>query len=452
VTADEGQPNLSYSNDPEGSVTMIDISNGAQNLTQSNVTVIDFKSFNSNESTLLASGVRKLFKASTLSQDFEPEYVTISGDNKTGWVSLQENNAIAVIDFTTKKATNIWALGTKEFKTLGNGFDASDKSGSVLISNWNVKAFTTPDQIATYSVNNKNYLVTANEGDEKEYTPLNERTTVNAVILDSATFPNRKMLMEEHALGRLRITNLHGDNDADGDYDELYMVGPRSFSIYDLTSNSMVYNSGDAFELITSQHPALGRIFNADNEASNTLKSRSRSKGPEPEGVTVASINDKTYAFITLERIGGVMVYDITNPSAPVYVDYKNTRSNTIFGGDNGPEGIVYIQANQSPTGKPMIVVSNEISGTVTLFEIRNNIPSAVDELQNSPNGFSAYPNPSQGLINTTKFGNYTIFNGLGQVMMKANNTNKVDVSSLPAGMYFIQNEMKQTHKIILQK
>ena len=452
VTADEGQPNLDYTNDPEGSVTMIDISNGAQNLTQSNVTVIDFKGFNANENTLIATGVRKLFKASTLSQDFEPEYVTISADNKTGWVSLQENNAIAVIDFTTKKATNIWALGTKEFKTLGNGFDASDKSGSVLISNWNVKAFTTPDQIATYSVNNKSYLVTANEGDEKEYTPLNERTTVNAIILDSATFPNRKMLMEDHSLGRLRITNLHGDNDADGDYDELYMVGPRSFSIYDLTSNSMVYNSGDAFELITSQHPALGRIFNADNEASNTLKSRSRSKGPEPEGVTVASINDKTYAFITLERIGGVMVYDITNPSAPVYVDYKNTRSNTIFGGDNGPEGIVYIQANQSPTGKPMIVVSNEISGTVTLFEVRNNIPSSVNDLPKTSSNFVAYPNPTQGVINTSIIGNYSIYNNLGQMVLQMKNTNQIDISSLNRGIYYIQNEMKQTHKIILQK
>ena len=452
VTADEGQPNLDYTNDPEGSVTMIDISNGAQNLTQSNVTVIDFKGFNANENTLIATGVRKLFKASTLSQDFEPEYVTISADNKTGWVSLQENNAIAVIDFTTKKATNIWALGTKEFKTLGNGFDASDKSGSVLISNWNVKAFTTPDQIATYSVNNKSYLVTANEGDEKEYTPLNERTTVNAIILDSATFPNRKMLMEDHSLGRLRITNLHGDNDADGDYDELYMVGPRSFSIYDLTSNSMVYNSGDAFELITSQHPALGRIFNADNEASNTLKSRSRSKGPEPEGVTVASINDKTYAFITLERIGGVMVYDITNPSAPVYVDYKNTRSNTVFGGDNGPEGIVYIQANQSPTGKPMIVVSNEISGTVTLFEVRNNIPSSVNDLPKTSSNFVAYPNPTQGVINTSIIGNYNIYNNLGQMVLQMKNTNQIDISSLNRGIYYIQNEMKQTHKIILQK
>ena len=452
VTADEGQPNLSYSNDPEGSVTMIDISNGAQNLTQSNVTVIDFKSFNSNESTLLASGVRKLFKASTLSQDFEPEYVTISADNKTGWVSLQENNAIAVIDFTTKKATNIWALGTKEFKTFGSGFDASDKSGSVLISNWNVKAFTTPDQIANYSVNNKNYLVTANEGDEKEYTPLNERTTVSAVTLDSSSFPNRKMLKEDHSLGRLRITNLHGDNDGDGDYDELYMVGPRSFSIYDLTNNSMVFNSGDAFELITSQNTTFGKLFNADNEASNTLKARSRSKGPEPEGVTVSTIGDKTYAFITLERIGGVMVYDVTNPSTPIYVDYKNTRNATAFGGDNGPEGIIYIQPSHSPTGKPMIIVSNEISGTISLFEVTNNVPSAVDELQNASNSFSAYPNPSQGLINTTKFGNYTIFNGLGQVMMKANNTNKLDISSLPAGMYFIQNEMKQTHKIILQK
>lgn len=452
VTADEGQPNLDYTNDPEGSVSMVDISGGITNLSQSNVTIIDFKSFNTQETSLLNQGVRKLYKPSTFAQDFEPEYVTISADNKLGWVSLQENNAIAEIDFTTKKATKIWSLGTKEFKTFGNGFDASDKSGSVLISNWNVKAFTTPDQIANFTANNKSYLVTANEGDEKEYTPLNERTTVNAIVLDSATFPNRKMLMEDHSLGRLRITNLHGDNDADGDYDELYMVGPRSFSIYDLSNNSMVYNSGDAFELITSQHPALGRIFNADNEASNTLKSRSRSKGPEPEGVTVASINDKTYAFITLERIGGVMVYDITNPTNPIYVDYKNTRSNTIFGGDNGPEGIVFIHTNQSPTGKPMIIVSNEISGTITIFEVKNNVLSNTQKIETSNGQFIAYPNPNSGILNTNIVGNYTLYNNLGQLIYQMNETNKLDISNLNAGIYFLKNEFNQTQKIVLQK
>ncbi len=452
VTADEGQPNLDYTNDPEGSVSMIDLSNGAQNITQSNVTIIDFKSFNATENTLINSGVRKLFKASTLAQDFEPEYVTISSDNKLGWVSLQENNAIATIDFITKKITNIWALGTKEFKKFGSGFDASDKSGSVLISNWNVQAFTSPDQIANYTVNNKTYLVTANEGDEKEYTPLNERTTVNAVTLDSATFPNRKMLMEDHALGRLRITNLHGDKDADGDYDELYMVGPRSFSIYDATNNTMVFNSGDAFELITSQHPSMGRIFNSDNEASNTLKSRSRSKGPEPEGVTVAKIGDKTYAFITLERIGGVMVYDISNPTNPVYVDYKNTRSNTIFGGDNGPEGIIFIQPSHSPTGKPMVIVSNEISGTITLFEVRNNVPSSVKNYSDPSKKFIAYPNPTNGTVQVSKIGNYSIFNGMGQKIMDLTNVDVIDLSKLNSGIYIIQNELKQTQKIVLQK
>ncbi len=453
VTADEGQPSLDYTVDPEGSVSMIDISGGVQNLTQSNVTILDFKGFNSEETNLLTKGVRKLYKPSTMAQDFEPEYISITPDNKLGWVSLQENNAIGVIDFTKKKITEVWALGTKEFKTLGSGFDASDKSGSILIANWNVKAFTSPDQIANFTANNKNYLITANEGDEKEYTPLNERTTVNAVALDSAAFPNKKMLAEDHALGRLRITNLHGDNDADGDYDELYMVGPRSFSIYDLSNNTMVFNSGDAFELITSQHPSMGRIFNADNEASNTLKSRSRSKGPEPEGITVAKFGDKTYAFITLERIGGVMVYDITNPMAPIYVDYKNTRSNTIFGGDNGPEGIILIQGNQSPTGKPMVIVSNEISGTVTLFEIKNNVTSSAVELEASKKDFIIYPNPSNtGVFSSNLIDTYTVYNQVGQTIALINETNEINLSHLYSGIYFIKNSLNQTKKIVIKK
>ena len=385
LTANEGQPNNAYTVDPEGSVSIIDISGGIANLSQTNVTTVLFTAFNPQEPTLIASGVRKTWAASTLSQDFEPEYITIHKDGKRAWVTLQENNAIAEINLETKTITSVWALGTKDANLFGNGFDASDKTGVPLLANWNVKAFFMPDAVVNFQLYGVNYLLTANEGDEKEYGPLNERTTVGSgdVVLNPAIYPNAEILKQDHNLGRLRITNLNGKN-SQGEYDQLYMVGPRSFTIWNADTKSLVYESGDALELITSQDPVFGVQFNADNEG-NGIKSRSRSKGPEPEGATVAKIGDETYAFIGLERIGGVMVFNITNPNAPVYVDYNNLRNLTTFAGDNGPEGIIYIAPQSSPNGKAYLVVANEISGSLSIFEV-NKIPQTREVAFSSSN------------------------------------------------------------------
>lgn len=369
MTANEGQPNDAYTSDPEGSVSIIDISGGIATLDQSKVTTLLFTQFNGQEATLIAAGVRKLKTSSTLSRDFEPEYISISADSRKAWVTLQENNAIAEINLETKTITSVWPMGKKDMNVMGNGFDASDNSGIVTISNWPVKAFYIPDAIATYSVGGVNYLLTANEGDEKEYSGLTERTTVGAVNLDPTIFPHAAVLKENHAIGRLRMTNLSGDTDGDGDYDEINIPGGRSFTIWNADTKTKVYDSGDDFERYTSTAPSIAALFNADNE-SNAFKSRSRAKGPEPEGLTIASINGKTYAFIALERVGGVMVYDITNPADVKFVDYKNSRSLTGYTGDHGPEGIIYISPDNSPNGKGYIAVANEISGTVSVYEI----------------------------------------------------------------------------------
>ncbi len=383
LTANEGQPSADYSVDPEGSISVIDLTNGIAALTQANVTTMLFTSYNAQESALRAQGVRKLKLSSTLSQDFEPEYVTISSDSKKAWATLQENNAVAEIDLQTNTITSVWPLGMKNYNSFGNGFDASDNSGFIHLSNYPVKAFYIPDAIASYNVSGNTYLVTANEGDEKEYGGLNERTTVGAssTLLDSVKFLNGKILKENHHLGRLRMTNLSGDTDGDGDYDEIHVVGSRSFSIWNAGTKSQVYDSGDDFERITSTDPAIAAQFNADNEG-NGAKSRSRAKGPEPEGLTIATIDGKPFAFIALERVGGVMVYDITNPATPVFQDYKNSRSLTSFSGDHGPEGITYISPSQSPDGKAYITVANELSGTISVYEVKNNMPKRVEFVQ----------------------------------------------------------------------
>ncbi|RYD87216.1 MAG: alkaline phosphatase, partial [Sphingobacteriales bacterium] len=352
LTANEGQPNNDYSIDPEGSVSIIDITGGVATLQDTDVTTLLFTAYNTPEeqSALIAAGVRKLKLTSTMSQDFEPEYITVSADSQKAWVTLQENNAIAEISLTNNSIADVWALGTKDMSAVGNGFDVSDNNGEVLIANWPIKSYYIPDAVANYSVGGTNYIITANEGDEKEYDGFEERTTIGAgsFNLDSAIFPQAQMLKQSYNAGRLRVTNLNGNNDGDADFEQIYSLGSRSFSIFNADTKAIVYDSGDDFEMYTALTPSINTLFNSDHEA-NGLKTRSRAKGPEPEGVTVAQLAGKTFAFISLERIGGVMVYDITDPNNVTFTDYKNSRSVSAYAGDHGPEGITFISAADSP-------------------------------------------------------------------------------------------------------
>ncbi|MBC7901946.1 MAG: choice-of-anchor I family protein [Gemmatimonadaceae bacterium] len=377
LTANEGQPNDSYTVDPEGSVSIINIEGGIPALTQNQVTTLDFTSFNAQANALIAAGVRKGFPGSTLSQDLEPEYIAFSEDSKKAWVIMQEANAFAVIDLTTNTITEIWPAGKKDHSLPGNGFDASDLGTEVHIANWPVKGLYMPDGIATYQVNGTTYIVGANEGDDREYSAFNERVRVNAAsyILDSAKFPNAAILKQDNNLGRLRVTRASGDTDGDGDFDEIHLIGGRSFSIWNTNTKSVVYDSQDDFEQYTAKTPLYSGIFNADHE-SNTRKSRSSSKGPEPEGLVIAPISGKQYAFSSLERVGGVMVYDITDPANVQFVDYNNPRNLNSYGGDNGPEGILHISNTASPDSNHYILVANEVSGSISIYRLTSNNPN----------------------------------------------------------------------------
>ncbi|MFN4234759.1 MAG: choice-of-anchor I family protein [Bacteroidia bacterium] len=406
LTANEGQPNNSYSVDPEGSVSIIDVSNGIANLTQANVTTLYFTAYNAQEAALIASGIRKTKSTSTLSQDLEPEYITINAQSTKAWVSLQENNAIAEIDLTNNTILDLWALGTKDVSVMGNGYDVSDNNNEILIANWPIKSYYQPDAMGHFTVNGVNYLLTANEGDEKEYSGLNERTTVGSAsyVLDPVAFPNAAMLKRSYNLGRMRVSNLNGDLDNDGDFDEIYSVGSRSFSIFNADTKQLVYDSGDNFEMYTALTPSISSLFNSNHE-DNSFKNRSRAKGPEPEGIAIAKICNRTYGFISLERIGGVMVYNISDPSNVQFVDYKNTRNFTTYGGDNGPETMTYIPAAQSPDGEPYIIVANEISGTLTIFKVQDNVPA---QQVNTTASICQGQTLAFGSLNLTTAGNYT--------------------------------------------
>lgn len=367
LTANEGQPSSDYSVDAEGSVSIIDLSGGVENLTQDNVMTVTFADFNADGSRAaeLPSEVRIFGPNATVAQDLEPEYIATA--DGIAYVTLQENNALAVIDIASGTVNAIVALGFKDYNAEGNSIDASNEDGGVNIRNVPAFDMYQPDAIAAYTVNGNTYLVTANEGDARDYETFSEETRVEDETLDPDTFAEGATAPAD--LGRLLITNTLGDTDGDGDFDALYSFGARSFSIW-AADGTLVYDSGNLLEVLTSELS----FFNS-NGTNDSFDSRSDDKGPEPEGVVIAEINGSVYAFIGLERTGGVMVFDVTDPMTVVPVTYANNNipeGNAEEGtaGDIAPEGLLFISAEESPNGMPLLVVANEVSGSTTIYSI----------------------------------------------------------------------------------
>lgn len=383
LVANEGEPEDDYSVDPEGSVSIIRLKRGLAHLTQNDVLTADFRGFNGMSREELFNGngnsskpaIRVFGPEGTVAQNLEPEYITVSEDSKTAWVALQEANALAIIDIRSAKVTRIVGLGTKDHSLADNGFgsgnalDASDKDGQINIRNWPVKGFYQPDAIASYKVRGKTFLLLANEGDSRDWDGYSEEERVKDLTLDPAIFP--AALQNDAQLGRLKTTSAQGDADNDGLFEEIYTYGARSFSIRD-SYGRLVWDSGDLFAKITEQ--ANPDFFNSNHEE-NKFDSRSDDKGAEPESVTVGEISGRNYAFVGLERVGGIMVFDVTDPAAPDFVQYVNNRDftqdpETVGAGDLGPEGVLFISKKDSPNRKPLLVVSNEVSGTTTVYQI----------------------------------------------------------------------------------
>jgi len=370
LVACEGEPKSDYSIDPEGSVGIIDVTGGYATLTAANVTMVNFQSFNGQEAVLRAQGIRIFGPGSSAAQDFEPEYITLSEDNSTAYVSLQENNAMAVINITSGTVSAIRPLGTMNYANGNNALDASDQTAGIFIGSAPIKGLFMPDALAHASIAGTEYIFSANEGDAREYTAITEVSRLSATSLD-ASIPDQNILKHNQFLGRINVTKASGDTDNDGDIDDIHVFGTRSFSIWNAQTGALVFDSKDLLEQITANHPTLNGLFNASNSSGAAVsKNRSDDKGPEPEGVAAAFINGNHYLFVSLERVGGVMVFNVDIPANPVYVGYYNNRSVAANGPDRGAEGIIIIKKEDSPTGNDIVILANEISSTLSIFDI----------------------------------------------------------------------------------
>lgn len=462
LVANEGEPSDDYQTDPEGSISIIDISN----ILTPSVRTVGFQAWNGKEQELRKAGVRIFGPGASAAQDLEPEYIAVSADSTTAWATLQENNALARIDITNATVTEILPLGYKDHGLEANGMETNDEDKVIDIrARPGVLGMYLPDSIAAYASQGKTYLVTANEGDARAWGEDNpayfgdnttpgdpsqgfvEEFRVKHLVHDSGVsrrqgddLPPQLLAMttrgllnpetfgycgaattaaggaettsgdcrDDEELGRLNVTWTMGyqTDPATGEpimfnattgaedpagtaimYDNLYSFGARSFSIWD-EDGKLVWDSGKQFEAyLASDECKLGSArdidcklyFNTGHDEGDAMDSRSDAKGPEPEGIAVGVIGEKTFAFVGLERMGGIMVYDVTDPKAPIFVDYYNTRTEwstedtesvADAAGDLGPEGLVFVPASQSPSGQPLLIVGYEVSGTTSVYDL----------------------------------------------------------------------------------
>jgi hypothetical protein len=342
ISANEGEPSDNYVNDPEGSVSIIKVSDYS-------VKTINFSTFENQLATLTSKGFRIFGPGKNFNKDIEPEYITVSDDNTTAYVTLQENNAIAEIDIVSGIVKKIMPLGFKDYSLEANAIDASDKDSKVAFTTYNkVFGMYMPDAIAYYNYNGKPYLFTANEGDSREYTAFIEMKRAGTVTFDPTNFPTAATLKTDANLGRLNITTTLGDTDGDGDFDALYSLGARSFSVWDANTGAQVFDSKNELD-----------------KKANELKiyddGRSDDKGVEPESIAIGRVGSKTIAVVGMERADAFAIYDITTPTAPVFIKMYKT-------GD-APEGIIFIPASKSPINQSLIVISSENDGLVKIYK-----------------------------------------------------------------------------------
>lgn len=349
VSANEGEPNDIYTVDPDGSVSIIEVHTG-------NVSTLTFEKFNEMEAELEAKGYRVFGPGADLAADTEPEYIAISDNSNYAWVSLQENNGIAKVNLETRTIEDIYPLGFKDYSLAENAIDASDKDGVKELKQWPVYGIYMPDGIKYIKVAGQEYIISANEGDSRDYDGYSEEARVEDITLDPEGFSayDIESLQQKENLGRLKITTSMGDIDNDGDFDKLFAYGGRSFSIWS-GDGTLVYDSANMISEITlAETPDR---FNDDD-------GRSDDKGAEPETIETLQVNGNRHImFVGCERTDQVLVFDISNPYSPQFIQILSNP------GDEAPEGVLAISGKDSPSKKDLLIVSNEDSGTVTIYQ-----------------------------------------------------------------------------------
>lgn len=331
VIANEGEPIANYAIDRPGSIGIIDIS-GKEGEETFTYTDLGFAGLT------LPTGIRLSGPAGTTqANDIEPEYVSILGNY--AFVTLQENNGVAKVNLKTNTIETIFSLGSVDFSTQLVDITDRDGTGNTplikpVLGN-NVAGLRMADGVAAFSTKGKEYFITANEGDGREY----GTSGTPGFYLDET---RRNTGLSS------RLKTLSEDTTA-----PFTAFGSRSVSIFDASTGALVWDSGNTLQTI-----AIAAGLYDDT--------RSDDKGVEPEGVVVKELNGRTYAIVSAERGTSSLlaVFDITQPAQASFV------TSTVLAGSVSPEGLLVIDAKDSPTKRDLLVVSNEVSNTLNILDL----------------------------------------------------------------------------------
>lgn len=405
LLANEGEPSnqltaegTDYVADPTGSVCVIALPSDAAAPTQADVRTAGFEAYDAKYAAGELDPAIRVFGPSDAdskpSTDFEPEYISSVGD--TAYASLQEANAIAIIDIPSATVTDIVPAFIADHSQTP--IDPSNKDDKIELRTLPVKGLSMPDSIGAFTAGGKTYFATANEGDAREWGDedgsgvYTDEAEIKELIEDGKVCEGVELpegFEAKSFAGNLKVSTASGWNEEKSCFDEFYAYGSRSFSIYDAAGN-VVFDSGSDFEEITARLHAQGVLnFNADNEDPEA-DDRSDNKGPEPEALPIGKVGERTYVFIGAERVGGIFVYDVTDPRNAQYVTYVNNRDfsmdydeenyeATKATGDLGPEGLTFVDTKDSPNGEYLLIAGNEVSGTTTVFQVTDLVPADTD-------------------------------------------------------------------------
>ncbi len=338
VVACEGEPDEDYRVDPEGAIAVVELDGGHP----ASVQLVGLA-----DAPVTGTLHRACPPGTSLAADLEPEYVAVAPDGRTAYATLQENDAVAVIDLESLEATSIHSLGALDHSVSGQGIDPSDRDGGRHVGTWPARGLFQPDSIVCFESGGVLYLATADEGDARDRRGYSEVERVGKLELDRERFADRKALRKDDALGRLQVSKAAGDEDGDGDVDTLHAFGARTLSIWTVEPFRRVAGSGERLSLLA------------------TDDDRSDEKGPEPEGLAHGELGGRHWVFVGLERPGGIAVFDVTDPREPRFAGFRRDEDEV------GPEGVLFVRAEDSPDGRPLLVVCSEVSGSVAIYRPR---------------------------------------------------------------------------------
>lgn len=382
ATADvDESADFSLANDPEGQIVIVDLSD-PENPTKKNVTFDSFTAADAVAAGLVVSKVQTDF-----AKDVEPEYVA-AVDNNLAYATLQEANGIAEIDLNTATVTKIYSAGTVDRGVVG--LDASNRDEDDNLETFdNVVGLNQPDTVSTFAIHMDNYFITANEGDAREYDCIDDDDRAKDLSLDPTAFPTAANLQLDEVLGRAKVDSNFGDTDGDGDYDQIGLRGGRSMTIF--KNGELLF---DTEELIATEMKKIvgdDRLMNGQFEIDGDnvvydASSRADDKGGEPEGVTIGVTGERRVAVLGLERFSALLFFDITDPATPSLISWEQMQplESTPLAESTAwsPEGMVFVPSWQSPNGKPLVITSYEMSGTMTIHQITETSSAVGDGLE----------------------------------------------------------------------